>query len=391
MGLPDATPDASANASANAPLVLYGMTSGVSARGFIAGQAAFLREHGWRVALVCSDEGDVARFAGEDGIEYLPVDLARNPSVRQDLRGVVGLWRVLRRTRPAATVWGSPKASLLGVALCRALGIPSVYLIHGLRLEGSTGLRRLVLRVAETVTCRLATVVVSDGLELRALAERLRLAPAGRIRVLAQGSANGVGPHAAAPFYRRALGIDVDAVVVTFAGRITRDKGVRELARAWQWVSARRPEAHLVVAGRVDGPDPMGPGLEEGLRSMPRTHLLGHIDDLDRLWADSDVCVLPSYREGLPLVVIEAAAAGVPAVVCDFTGGRETVLDHQTGRVVPRRDVTALAHALDELIGDEHLRERLGRAARERALQNYDRPRLWAALEATLTEIRETR
>ncbi len=70
--------------SRGAPLVLYGMTSGVSARGFIAGQAGFLRERGWRVALVCSDEADVARFADEEGIEYLPVDLARNPSVRQD-------------------------------------------------------------------------------------------------------------------------------------------------------------------------------------------------------------------------------------------------------------------------------------------------------------------
>ncbi len=124
---------------------------------------------------------------------------------------------------------------------------------------------------------------------------------------------------------------------------------------------------------------------------MPRTHLVGHIDDLDRLWADSDLCVLPELPGDSPLVVIEAAAAGVPAVVCDFTGGHETVQDHETGRVVPRRDATALAQALDELIGDECLRGRLGRAARERALQNYDRPRLWAALESTLIEIRGTR
>jgi glycosyltransferase involved in cell wall biosynthesis len=369
------------------PVVLYGMTSGVSARGFIAGQAGFLRERGWRVALVCSDEGDVACFAAADGIRYLPVDLARNPSLRHDLRGVASLWRVLGEVRPAVTVWGSPKASLLGVAACRLRGIPSLYLIHGLRLEGASGVRRSVLRAAEALTCRMASVVVADGFELRALAEDLRLMPAGRIRVLADGSANGVGPHTAAPRYRGELGIPDDAVVVTFAGRITRDKGIRELVAAWRVVASRRPEAHLVVAGRVDGPDPAGPELEAALGSLPRAHLVGHVDDLDRLWSDSDVCVLPSHREGLPLVVIEAAAAGVPAVVCDFTGGRETVRDGDTGRVVPRRDAGALAAALEELVADGRLRRRLGDAARERALAAYDRPRLWSALEQTLAEL----
>ena len=369
------------------PVVLYGMTSGVSARGFIAGQAGFLRERGWRVALVCSDEGDVARFAAADGIEYVPVDLARNPSVRHDLRGIAGLWRVLGKVRPAVTVWGSPKASLLGVTACRLRGIPSLYLIHGLRLEGSTGVRRAVLRAAEALTCRLADVVVADGFELKALAEDLRLLPTGRIRVLADGSANGVGPHTADPRYRAELGIPGDAVVVTFAGRITRDKGIRELVAAWREVADRHPEAHLVVAGRVDGPDPAGPELEAALVSLPRAHLVGHVDDLDRLWSDSDVCVLPSHREGLPLFVIEAAAAGVPAVVCDFTGGRETVRDGETGRVVPRRDAAALAAALEQLVADGALRRRLGDAARDRALAAYDRPRLWSALERTLAEL----
>jgi glycosyltransferase involved in cell wall biosynthesis len=368
-------------------LVLYGMTSGVSVRGFIAGQAAFLKERGWRVALTCSDDGGVAHFAQEEGIDFLPVDLARNPSFRQDLRGIASLWRVLRRVRPDVTVWGSPKASLLGVAACKLQRVPSLYVIHGLRLEGSSGVRRLVLKAAEALTCRLATVVVSDGFELRTLAEELRLAPVGRIRVLAGGSANGVGPHTATGRYRSALALPDEAVVVTFAGRITRDKGIQELIDAWRVLSGRHPEAHLVIAGRVDGPDPVGPALKAGLEALPRTHLVGHIDDLDRLWSDSDLCVLPSYREGLPLVVIEAAAAAVPAVVCDFTGGRESVLDGETGRVVPRRDAPALVAAIDELISDGALRRRMGDAAQERALQAYDRPRLWSALEMTLAEI----
>ena len=63
------------------------------------------------------------------------------------------------------------------------------------------------------------------------------------------------------------------------------------------------------------------------------------------------------------------------------------MLDAETGRVVPRRDAAALAGALDEVVGDEALRRRMGEAARDRALQTYDRPRLWSALEATLAEL----
>lgn len=366
--------------------VLYGMTSGLSARGFIQGQAPYLRSRGWDVALVCSQAGDVREFAEEDGIDYYPIALERNPSLWQDLKGTVALMAAIRRIRPAVTVWGSPKASLLGVLASRVLGVPSVYVIHGLRLEGSAGLLRRILVAAERLTCLMASRVVADGHDLRALALRLRLVRPGKIVVLADGSSNGVGASDVAPRYRGKLDLAEDAVVVTFAGRITRDKGVRELASAWHEIAPSHPNAHLVIAGQADPSDPAGPAYAQALSRLPNTHLLGHIDDLDHLWADTDLMVLPSYREGLPLVVIEAAAAGVPGVVTSCTGGSEAVLDGQTGIVVPTRDVRALASALTTMLDDPDLRKRMGAAARRRSLARYDRQRLWAALEALLRE-----
>ena len=368
------------------PTVLYGMTSGLSARGFIQGQAPFLRARGWDVALVCSQAGDVGEFAAQDGIVYYPVALERNPSLWQDLKGMVALVATIRRIRPVVTVWGSPKASLLGVLASRVLGVPSIYLIHGLRLEGSTGSLRRILVTAERLTCSMANRVVADGYDLRALAVRLRLVRAAKIVVLADGSANGVGAAEAEPRYRSKLDLPQDAIVVTFAGRITRDKGIRELASAWSETVLSHPEAHLVIAGREDPSDPAGPAYAQTLSEIPNTHLLGHIDDLDHLWADTDVMVLPSYREGLPLVVIEAAAAGVPAVVTSCTGGSEAVLDGQTGLVVPPRDVPALVAALATMLSAPDTRNRMGAAARSRSLARYDRERLWTALEALLRE-----
>ncbi|WP_377644197.1 glycosyltransferase family 4 protein [Oryzobacter terrae] len=369
------------------PLVLYGMTSGVSARGFIRGQAPFLRDRGWDVALLCNEEADVARFAAEEGMRFLPVPLERNPSWRSDLRAVRSLVGWLRGVRPSVAVWGTPKASLFGVAACRVLGVPTVYQVHGLRLEGASGVRRRVLAALESLTCRLATVVVPVGHELRESVAALSIVPANRVRLLADGSCNGVAPSTGSPRYREALGIAPSATVVTFAGRITRDKGLRELATAWERITGTHPDAHLVVAGRVDGPDPAGPELAARLGSLPHVHLVGHVDDLENLWADTDVCVLPSYREGLPLVVIEAATAGVPAVVTDCTGGREVVEPGRTGLVVPRRDAEALGRALAVLLDDVGLRHEMGERARVRALARYDRDRLWGELDALLREV----
>lgn len=368
------------------PVVMYGMTSGLSARGFMGGQAPFLIKRGWEVVLACSDEGAVEQFATEEGIRYFPLPLERAPSLWDDIKGWRALWGTLRTVAPDVALWGSPKASLLGTLACRFQRIPAVYVLHGLRLEGASGLKRAVLRLLEAITCRLATVVVADGFALRDLAEQLKLVPRGSALVLAQGSANGVDSRLAPPRYRAELGLGNEDLIVAFAGRITIDKGITELTTAWMEVARTCPRAHLVVAGRADGSDPEAASLREGLEHLPHTHLIGHIDDLDRLWADTDVVVLPSYREGLPLVIIEAAAAGVPAVVTDCTGGPESVEDGETGVVVPRRDSLALAAAVTRLLEDHDTRRAMGHAARKRALARYDRETLWAAYDRLLRE-----
>src|SRR5690606_23616406 len=95
---------------------------------------------------------------------------------------------------------------------------------------------------------------------------------------------------------------------------------------------------------------------------------LGHVDDMAALFAGVDMVVLPSYREGLPKGLIEAAACGLPLVTCDVPGCREVVSDEVDGLLVPRRDAAALARAIARLQDDASLAARLGQAARAKAL-----------------------
>jgi glycosyltransferase involved in cell wall biosynthesis len=99
---------------------------------------------------------------------------------------------------------------------------------------------------------------------------------------------------------------------------------------------------------------------------------LGHVDDMVALLQSVDVLVLPSYREGLPTSLIEAAACELPLVTCDVPGCREVVTNDLDGLLVPPRDASMLEEAIGRLLSDLALRERLGKAARAKALVEFD-------------------
>jgi glycosyltransferase involved in cell wall biosynthesis len=161
---------------------------------------------------------------------------------------------------------------------------------------------------------------------------------------------------------------------VLLAARLLWDKGLAEYVEAARILRAQKRSIRFLLAG---DPDPDNPAAvpaaaveswtEEGLLEW-----LGHVDDMPALFAEVDVVVLPSYREGLPKGLIEAAACGLPLVTTDVPGCREVVTDGVDGLLVPARDGPALAAAIARLQDDPVLAFRLASAARARALSEFD-------------------
>ncbi len=184
---------------------------------------------------------------------------------------------------------------------------------------------------------------------------------------------------------RRELGLPVDALLLLCPARLIPDKDHETLLAAFARVAAAHPRAHLALAG--EGP------LADELRTMvaraglgSRVHLLGARDDVPRLLRAADMAVLSSRREGFSNVVLEALAAGIPQVVTDVGGNREAMEGSATGRLVPPGDPEAFAAALDELLANAPLRERLGEAAARRA-RRFDLDRTCADTEALYARI----
>jgi glycosyltransferase involved in cell wall biosynthesis len=176
---------------------------------------------------------------------------------------------------------------------------------------------------------------------------------------------------------------------VLLATRLLWDKGLAEFIAAARSLRAEGRELHFQLAGDPDPGNPAAVPVSEVLRWQAEgvVEWLGHVDDMPALLASADVVVLPSYREGLPKTLIEAAACGLPLVTTDVPGCRQVVADGIDGLLVPARDAAALAAALARLQDDPALAGRLGAAARAKALAQFDERIVIAATLAVYDEL----
>jgi glycosyltransferase involved in cell wall biosynthesis len=173
---------------------------------------------------------------------------------------------------------------------------------------------------------------------------------------------------------------------IIYTGRLLWDKGLGEFVEAAKLLRALKLD--FVAAGSADPGNPAAVPKEkiqeweaQGLVRFP-----GHVEDIPELLAEADVFVLPSYREGLPRSLIEAAACGLPLVATDVPGCREVITDGRDGLLVPPRDATALADAIRKLVEDPELASRLGANAREKAKAVFDEDLI---IDSTLNVYRE--
>lgn len=162
--------------------------------------------------------------------------------------------------------------------------------------------------------------------------------------------------------------------IVLLPSRLLTDKGVIEFVQAARKLRWAGSPWRFVLAGEADGSNPAAISsaqvkqwVDEGV-----VEWWGHCSDMAKVFGKSAIVCLPSYREGMPRALLEAAACARPVVTTDVIGCREAIIDGQTGILVPVCDSDALAQALLRLMDDPALRERMGNAGRERAIREFD-------------------
>ena len=331
-----------------------------------------------------------AESIAADGLRIAVVHRARirrTVSPVADCLGVLQLARIFRRGRYAAVHSFTSKAGLLSALAGFIAGVPvRVHNFTGQVWATRTGPWRLLLRALDTLIARLDTHVLSDSAsQLEFLRENGVL---GREQgaVLARGSLSGVdtarfrADAALRVRTRSELDIPGDALVFVFLGRMKRDKGVLDLARAFGQIASDRGDLYLLCVG------PDEDALAEEVRAAcgPAATRLravaGWTSTPERYIAASDVACLPSYRESFGVAIIEAAAAGLPAIGSRIYGIVDAIEENRTGLLVEAGNVADLAAAMRALAADGALRARLAGAARERVIRDFSKEAVTRAM-----------
>ena len=359
-----------------------------SFRVLLRAQIEHIRAAGFEVHCVCSP-GSYVHDLARDGFVVHQVSLTRLLRPVDDLRAIITLTRLFRAQRFALVHTHTPKAALLGQLAARIAGVPHIVnTVHGLLgHDGVPILKRSMLEVIDRLTCALSTALLSQSREDVSRAVRRLMCRKEKIRAVGQGIDLGrFDPDRFDAQRRRILrkqfGLPETAIVVAMVARFTREKGYPEFFEMARHVSAARTDVHfLVVGATLDERDPIDPDPErQGLAG--RMTLLKDRRDMPEIYACADIVVLPTYREGFPRSLVEAAAMGLPVVSTKIRGCREAVADGETGLLVRPGDVTALSEAVEMLLREGAARARMSKATRQRALREFDEP---AVCERVLT------
>jgi glycosyltransferase involved in cell wall biosynthesis len=353
--------------------VCFVTTSPLIVNFFLVPHLLYLRQH-YRVALAVTLPGEVPLTA-LPGVEVIGVTIPRRIAPLADVAAIAALRRLFRARRLDLVHSFGPKAGLVASTAGRLAGVPArLHTFTGQVWATRRGAMRALLRAADRRTARNATHVLADSASQRDLLVQEGIVAAGRCAVLGDGSVSGVDLQRFQPdpavraAVRKELGIGERDRVVLYLGRITRDKGVLDLARAF----ARLPEHAVLVAAGPDE-DGLAPRM---LELSGRVKFTGYTPHPERFLAAADVLCLPSYREGFGTVVIEAAASGVPAVASRIYGVTDALVHGQTGFLFRPGDAGELAARLGELLADDAMRARLGAQARRRAAERFSQERL---------------
>lgn len=347
-------------------------------------------------AIGISAPGEYTPDLEAAGIRHIPLQHStRGRNFGADLKVIRELWGTLRQIRPDVLHTHNPKPGVYGRIVGRLAGVPVVLnTVHGLYASPDDSLpKKAVVYSLEAVAARFSDYELVQSIEDCDLLTRWRITRPDRTILLG----NGIDVRRFDPgrfdasdrlAIRNELALPQGAFVTGIVARLVRGKGFVELTEAVGSLNHR----HVIVAIGPKDPDKndaLTPA-EIARAEAAGVRFLGHRDDVDRLYAVMDAFVLPSHREGFPRAAMEAAAMGLPIAASDIRGCRQVVDDGVTGILFPLRSAKGIAAALTLLATKPSLREKMGTAARSKALDEFDeRSVVETVLRTQISALRE--
>lgn len=347
---------------------------------YIVNEPAFFLSHRLPIAVAAREQGamvHVATRAGtsvkeicELGFTHHTIPLSRSGSrIPSELGSLFAIWRLLRQVKPDVVhlvtikpvIYGGIAARFAPVkkVVAAVPGLGTLFLAEGaqarLKRKIGTWLYYFALGSAKT------TVIFQNPDDRQLFLDLKAVEP--EQTVLIRGSGIDLGAFQFSPENL------TTKPVVTFAARLIFDKGLAEFVEAIKILNSKGVAASYQIVGDLD-PGNLTSATDKDItqwQSIANLTISGYQKDMASVFRDSNLVVLPSYREGLPKVLIEAAACGRAVITTDVPGCRDAIEVNKTGLLVPAKDAQALADAIEKLVIDSALRVKMGTAGRQLA------------------------
>lgn len=357
-----------------------------SAGNFIGDQLSYFQEKGdYKMHLVCSDMGNLKKFAEEQNVEYMALNLSRQLSPWQDIKAFFAICNYIRKHKIDIILCHQAKA--------RTLGIPAAWLMrvkhriifsHGVLHETMHGLKRFLVLSNDRMLSRMATKVICVSHHVMKARVNDGIDKPEKQVIIGSGSCNGIDTinkfnpaivsENEVKVMKSKYGITDDDFVVGFCGRLVKDKGVAELAEGFRLLCERNPDKSikLLIIGEPEKRDAVALEVFDVLNNNPMVRFTGRVsyDEIQKYYLLMSVLILPSHRDGLGLVPLEAEAMGIPAIVTKITGCKETIIENVTGNYV---DLTgeSVCQELAKYFDPER-RRIFGKQARKFVFENFE-------------------
>lgn len=381
--------------------ICFVTTIGATIKAFLLSFGNYLVEQrNYDVTFICADDDGLSKMNSEH-IHFIPVPMSRG--VNLDAIKVIGqLKDIFKEQQFDIVQYATPNAAFYASIAARRAGVKNRLYTHwGSRYMGyDGGIGRFIFRVFEKITCHNSTIIETESFSLLEYSLKDKLYDLTKASVIWNGSACGVKledydlskRNKWREQIREQYNIPKDSVVFGWCGRITRDKGHNELFAAFKQLNEHYKNARLLVVGPYDNADTIDADLLEWTRNCKEVIFTGPVlnNQVAEMYSAMDVFCSLSYREGFGLVVIEAAAMKLPGIVTNVPGQVDTIVNGETGLLVPAKEITPVVDAMEYFVNHLEMIEKMGIQARRDIEIKYEQRKLFSRLADHRDEIIKT-
>ena len=365
------------------PKLIRITTVPMALKNLLGGQMRYMKMNGFDVIMVSADGKERDDLIAQEGCPHQVIPMTRKITPYADIRSLWKLYRYFKKEQPDIVHSHTPKAGMLAMLAARMAGIKiRIHTIAGLRFVTSSGMSRTILVRAEQLTNKWATHVWPNSQSILDYVKEHKLADTQKLALIGYGSSNGVNLGRFSPqalqsgklqATKQRLQYDEKLTYLLTVGRVVKDKGIDELLQAFQRVYSERSDLRLILIGFFeDHLDPVSDEARKTLNEHPAIIHINWSDEVEYYMHVANMLVHPSYREGLPNVLLQAGAMHCPILCSRIEGNIDVVDDGHTGMIFDVKDAASLEQILRTALNHPNRLKTYAENLRSKIEQRFD-------------------